>query len=231
MRGRAILGILILVASAGLLLSCQKSSPADETVTTTSTASAARTMPATQGASPSVAGSNATTTPAPAGTPAAPTNVVSPDAVWFPPEEAIRRLVSCPDRLCTYRYMQENSASPAATRFFLQHNAFLYKLWDLGKVNLALVRWPFWASVPGYKWLLVNGTPEIDPASYLPLQLDEPVVNVWGSPAGTDDVMSAYRIIAGRPEFRGSGAQWYDGIVEAVTTDSNGAQSFIFQYF
>jgi hypothetical protein len=157
-------------------------------------------------------------------------DTVATDAIWFPGEEAKGTLVACSDQLCVYRYMQENGASPAAARFFLQHNAFLYKLWDMGKVDLALIRWPFWADVWGYKWLLVNGTPQIDAAEYLPIDLHEPVINVWRSPSATDDIASAYKAIAGRSEFRGSGVQWYDGVVEAVTTDSNGAQSFVLQY-
>jgi len=224
-----------LASIAMLLAGCEESSQVQQTVPTVATKPVHATAIVVRTATPQAIATSPTTTPSVAITPADTSevpDVVGTDAIWFPNEEDKGRLLPCSprERLCMYRYMQENGASSAAARFFLHHGAFLYKLRDLGKVDLALTRWPFWADIWGYKWLLVNGTPEIDLTEYLPLDLHEPVINVWRSPSATDDIVSAYTAIASRPEFLDPGVQWYDGVVEAVTTGPDGAQSFILRY-
>jgi hypothetical protein len=169
----------------------------------------------------------------PAPSPPAVPEVVGPDAVWFPgsqnyPEDP----GSCyRDQSCMYGWLEDRGASPAAISFFLSHNAFLVRFWDLGKVDLALIRWPWFADTEGYRWLLVNGTPEVDPSLLLPADLTGSLIIALG-PYATEEVRKGYASIAAAI---GTGAmprgpQWNAGVVESALSRPDGGQSFIFEY-
>jgi hypothetical protein len=227
MWARAILGILG-ASAIGLLAACQQSSPVEQVATTTPSGGGAPTALVRQTPTQKVIANSPTTTPA---VPVTVTSrsevpdVVGPDAVWAPSDDGKPAFPCYQDQACIYRYMLDNGASPAAIRFFLQHNAFLYKLWDLGKVDLALIRWPWWADISGYDWLLVNGTPEVRPSpyeTYLPLEGLPPLAG--------HEVLEAYGTIAKAPEFDRPGVQWWDGAVESATVGPEGRQTFVFEY-